>query len=273
MSFKAVRNLAPIYANELNVTITASDGDLLASLVEFTDVRDSVSCVDIDNFLDHPDVPNLENAIRITWTYVLAADWESTIIDGIEMSEESLYRKTCPHVPDRYRSVCTSAYEEICERLEVKAVNAVSMLSVLMAYLEGVQVEKFHWAVIGGWKREIASVVELYLPDWACVHICKSMRNRGGHKVPKLDTAITARSNQVTTSRVEVDCRNPVTVTFACHYVFATFHVPDFPGAVIRCSRNDLLPLVQCHAADGTRMRRDCVYCRKSVSQWLISLR
>lgn len=66
MSFEAVRNLAPIYANELNVTITASDGDLLASLVEFTDVRDSVSCVDIDNFLDHPDVPNLENAIRIT---------------------------------------------------------------------------------------------------------------------------------------------------------------------------------------------------------------
>eukprot|EP00353_Schmidingerella_taraikaensis_P005476 CAMPEP_0185572400 /NCGR_PEP_ID=MMETSP0434-20130131/4341_1 /TAXON_ID=626734 ORGANISM="Favella taraikaensis, Strain Fe Narragansett Bay" /NCGR_SAMPLE_ID=MMETSP0434 /ASSEMBLY_ACC=CAM_ASM_000379 /LENGTH=66 /DNA_ID=CAMNT_0028188265 /DNA_START=169 /DNA_END=369 /DNA_ORIENTATION=- len=66
MGLDVVDYLASFNADKLDVTIAASDGDLLASLVEFDDVGDGVASVQIGHLLDHPDVPNFDDTVRIT---------------------------------------------------------------------------------------------------------------------------------------------------------------------------------------------------------------
>lgn len=58
---------------------------------------------------------------------------------------------------------------------------------------------------------------------------------------------------------MEVNSGNPVTMAFTSHDVLARFHVPDFPGAVIRGSRDNLLPLMECHATNAPRMGNNLI--------------
>ena len=53
------------------------------------------------------------------------------------------------------------------------------------------------------------------------------------------------------TGRMEVDCANPISVTFASHDVFLSFHVPDLPGAVVRGCGHDLFSHVKRHSSNG----------------------
>ena len=53
------------------------------------------------------------------------------------------------------------------------------------------------------------------------------------------------------TGRMEVDCANPISVTFASHDVFLSFHVPDLPGTVVRGCGHDLLSHVKGHSSNG----------------------
>lgn len=60
-------------------------------------------------------------------------------------------------------------------------------------------------------------------------------------------------------SRVEIDGRDPVTVTLASHDVFTGFHVPDLPSTIVTGRSNDLLSLMESHATDATRVCRNGV--------------
>ena len=63
------------------------------------------------------------------------------------MAEERLHGQAGAHVPDRDGTVGTATDEEVCERLEVKTVNAVSVLAILLADLERVQIEQLDGAI------------------------------------------------------------------------------------------------------------------------------
>ncbi len=71
---------------------------------------------------------------------------------------------------------------------------------------------------------------------------------------------------------MEIDCRDPVTVTFTRHDVFVRLHIPDLPSAVVRGRGNDLLSLVQAHSTNSSGMSLDRGGCREPVGKWLISL-
>ena len=87
------------------------------------------------------------------------------------MPIEGLDGKTCAHVPNRHGSVRRARDKEVGKRLEVQPIHRVCVLSVLLAHLEGVEIEKFHRAVFGGGEGEIAGVVEFGLPDRPGVHV------------------------------------------------------------------------------------------------------
>ena len=71
---------------------------------------------------------------------------------------------------------------------------------------------------------------------------------------------------------MEVNGRDPVTMTFTSHDVFRSLHVPDFPSAVIRGSSDDLLSLVEGHTTDATSMSCDLSCGVESVGDWLVVL-
>lgn len=62
-------------------------------------------------------------------------------------------------------------------------------------------------------------------------------------------------------SRVEVDRANPVLVALSCHDVLTRVEVPDLPRAVVRGRRHNLLPHVECHAANGLGVGVDFSVC------------
>ena len=63
------------------------------------------------------------------------------------MTEERLHGQAGAHVPDRDGAVGATTDEEVCEGLEVETVNAVSVLAVLLADLERVQIEQLDGAI------------------------------------------------------------------------------------------------------------------------------
>ena len=58
------------------------------------------------------------------------------------MAEESLNGQAGAHVPNRDRAVSTTRDKEVGEWLEVKAVDAISVLAILLANLKGVQIKE-----------------------------------------------------------------------------------------------------------------------------------
>lgn len=65
MRLDRTTDLVALNIDELDFTVRATHGDLLASLVELTDVCDRITCVQIGHFLDHTDVPDLDDTVRV----------------------------------------------------------------------------------------------------------------------------------------------------------------------------------------------------------------
>ena len=84
----------------LDLTIGAPHIQNLACLVELRTVRDSIASVYVHDFLDHPDVPYLDHAIGVRGGDVLASDGELSIVDGVQMTVESLHSEARAHVPN-----------------------------------------------------------------------------------------------------------------------------------------------------------------------------
>ena len=80
---KRVSDLSALHIDELDISIAAADCNLLACLVKLTAMSDRITSVKVDNFLHHPDVPDLDNTIRVNGANVLATDRERTVIDGV----------------------------------------------------------------------------------------------------------------------------------------------------------------------------------------------
>lgn len=74
------------------------------------------------DLLDHSNVPDLENTIRVARTDVLSANRELSVIDGVQMAVESLHSQACSHIPDGQGAISGATHEEVGEGLEVKAV-------------------------------------------------------------------------------------------------------------------------------------------------------
>ena len=71
---------------------------------------------------------------------------------------------------------------------------------------------------------------------------------------------------------MEVNGRDPVSVTFTSHDVLGGVHVPDLPGAVIGGCGNDLLPHVEGHATDALIMGLDLFLIGESSWEDLVIL-
>ena len=138
MCLNLTANFISLNINELDLAVRASDSDCFTSLIEFDDVSNCISRVQIGDLLDLPDVPDLDDTVGVTGGDVLAADGEGAIIDSVEMSVESLYSEAGAHIPNRHGSIGGAADEEVGEGLEIQAIHRVCVLSVLLAHLQRV---------------------------------------------------------------------------------------------------------------------------------------
>ncbi len=119
MRLELVADLLTLYVDQLDVSIAATDGHLLARLVELTDVSDSITCVDVEDFLHHTDIPNLDDTVRVTGRNVLPTNGEAAVVDRVQVTEESLDGQASTHIPDRDTAVGGTRHEEVCKGLEV----------------------------------------------------------------------------------------------------------------------------------------------------------
>jgi len=72
--FDNATDLVALYAHEFDFAIGATNSDLFARLIEFTDMRDRVASVKISNFLNHTDIPDFQDTVRIARGNVLASN-------------------------------------------------------------------------------------------------------------------------------------------------------------------------------------------------------
>ena len=99
--------------------------------------------------------------------------------------------------------------------------------------------------------------MELDLPDWPSVHVGESVCDRRAHEVPKFDAAITATCDEMGACWMEVNGRDPIAMALTGHDVFTSVHVPDFPGAIVGSSSNNLLSLMKSHTSYTFVVRRN----------------
>jgi hypothetical protein len=100
---------------------------------------------------------------------------------------ESLDSEASSHVPNTHGLISRATHEEVSEGLEVKAVDRVSVGSVLLSHLQSIQIVKFYGSIPTSREYEITSIVEFGLPDRHCMHIVEGMGDRRVDKVPNLD--------------------------------------------------------------------------------------
>ena len=122
MCLNLTANFIALNINELDLAIRASYSNCFTSLVEFDDVSNCISRVQIGDLLDLSDVPHLDYTVGVTGSDVLAADGEGAIIDSVKMSVEGLYGETRAHIPDRHSSIGGATDKEVGEGLEIQAV-------------------------------------------------------------------------------------------------------------------------------------------------------
>ena len=106
MRLELACNFLALNIDEFDLAVTAANSNLLASLVELADVSNCVTRVDVEDLLDHPDVPHFDDSVRVTRRDVLPANGEAAVIDGVQVAEERLHGQASPHVPNRNASVC-----------------------------------------------------------------------------------------------------------------------------------------------------------------------
>jgi len=69
---------------------------------------------------------------------------------------------------------------------------------------------------------------------------------------------------------MEIDCRDEFAMTFSCHDVFSSVDVPNFPSAVVRGGRDDLLTHVECSATNGSVVSINILDCLYSLVKWIV---
>jgi len=89
------------YVNHANVSVRASNCYGFGIFIEGATVSDDITDVNSHDFLDHSNIPDLENTIRVTRTNILSTDRELSVINRVQMSIEGLYSKSSSHIPDR----------------------------------------------------------------------------------------------------------------------------------------------------------------------------
>lgn len=114
--------------------------------------------------------------------------------------------------------------------------------------------------------------MELDLPNGTSADISESVGNWWTHKVPQLDASVASTRDQVWARRVEINCRDPVSVAFPSHDVFICFHIPNLPSAVVGGSCHNLLTLMEGHASDSSSVSLNLSIAIKSVGNRLVSL-
>ena len=101
-----------------------------------------VAGVDADDLLDHSDVPYLHDSIRVARSDILTTNGELCVIDCVQMAVECLHGKAGTHVPNGDTLICGTTDEEVREWLEVKTVDRVCVLTVLLTNLQSMQIVK-----------------------------------------------------------------------------------------------------------------------------------
>ena len=175
MSLQCRSYFTLLYRDLFDLAVGASHIQDLACLIELSAVCNRVAGVYVHDFLNHPDVPDLDHTIRICRGNILASDRELGVVDGVQVAVESLHCQTRAHVPNRDTLIGSPAHEEIGEGLEVEAVHGVSVLSILLPHLEGMQIEQLDGALATCREDEVACVVELHFPDRLGVAIGEGM--------------------------------------------------------------------------------------------------
>jgi len=92
--------------------------------------------------------------------------------------------------------------------------------------------------------------MELELPYWTSMNITESMSNWWINEIPNLNTLVTSTSCQVRTCWMEINSGDPIFMAFTSHDIFLVFQVPNFPGAVITSSGNNLLLGMKGHSTN-----------------------
>ena len=100
MSFDLTSDFTPLDINELDLAITATHSNCLARLVKFANVSNRITSVKVADLLDHTDVPDFEDSIRVARCNILTSNGEATVIDCVEMTEECLNSQAGSHIPN-----------------------------------------------------------------------------------------------------------------------------------------------------------------------------
>jgi len=251
MGFKLRGHLVVLKVDDPDFTIAATDNQLLATLVECAAVCDDIAHVNRTNLLYSADVPNFDDAIGVSRSDVLATDGELGVVDGIQVSVESLDSESTSHIPNADSTIGRSCDEEVREGLEVQSIDAVSVLPVLLPNLQSLQVVQLEHAVSACGNGKVTCVMEFDFPDWSRVDVRECVSNPAAKEIPELQVAIAARSYQVGTGWVEVDGCDPVFVACAGHDFLSCFHVVDLPRAVVGTCGDELFPRVQGKSTDS----------------------
>ena len=209
-------------------------------LVESTTVSCDITDIDSRDFLDHADVPDFHDTVRISRDDVLTTNTELGIINSVEMAVESLHSQACSHVPNGQSLVGWTTDEEVCERLESKAIDRVCVRAILLPQFYGMKVKKFDCACAISTENEVSGIMEFRLEDGSSSNVRKRVSDTTLHKVPKFYAAVTSRRNQMRACWMEVNTTDPVLMTLSSHDVLTGLHVPYLPKAVITCGSDDL---------------------------------
>ena len=91
MPLKRVGYFPFLNVYHFDLCITAPDSQALRRLIEGQSVCNSISSINTEQLLDHPNIPHFDNTVRVTGGHVLATDGEHTVIDGVQVSVEGLH--------------------------------------------------------------------------------------------------------------------------------------------------------------------------------------
>ena len=66
MRLELIADLLTLDVDEFDVTIATPNGHLLTGLIKLAHMCNGISGINIENLLHHADVPNFDDAIRVT---------------------------------------------------------------------------------------------------------------------------------------------------------------------------------------------------------------
>jgi hypothetical protein len=121
-----------------------------------------------------------------------------------------------------------------------------------------VDVEDLCEVVQGGAGKEIASVMEIYVPNSLRVVLVGGNAGVIGD-IPKLYIGISAGSEEVQSFGMELHCTHPLLVPLSRHYQFSLGHGHELEGKVVTRSGKHWFFRVEIDASDGHVMGLPCL--------------